>query len=228
MTDEHLKDIRKKHHLVPVWLTKVLGSSFVLLAVAVLAVVGVSAFFGNKILKEQRELAATQEMLLSNLRVINEQTIVREIVEDKIKDSLSSEVKSRLAFEIYSSARRRNIPIHIVLGVIEKESAWQSKIRNNSGASGLFQVMPGTAIRYFRAKGDTFTLDKLLDPIINTNIGVDILGDYYDAAVITGRSNTGDFTAALKDYNGGGQDFPRQVMEKSVVFKKRLDTPLQK
>ena len=208
------------------WMTKLLGSSVVLLVLVVLGTVGVATFFGHKLVAHQERTDRTLEMVVSNLRVINEQTIVREIVEEKLQ-KLTADQRARVAFELYDGCRRRGIPIHYAMAVIECESRWDCGVRSSAGAIGLCQIMPDTGIAYFRAKGIPFTIEKLYDPVTNVAIAMDILGDKQDIAVMLGKSNREDWVQALWYYSGKGESYARQVISNSVVFKKRLDAPLQ-
>lgn len=216
-----------KHWQVPTYLTKIVGSSFVVIAMALLAVVGVSGVFGYQLLKNQNEFKTTQEMMLSNLRVINEQTVIREVVEDKIGGKLSSDQKARIAFEIYDGCRRNGIKAELVLGLIEQESGWNASAVSSAGAIGLMQCMPDTAVRYFKMRGLTFSIEALRDPILNVTIGIEILVDKHEAAMAQGKTTKDNFTYALYYYCGKGDTYAREVISRSVSYKKRLDTPLQ-
>lgn len=216
-----------KHWQVPAWMSKVIGSSFVLVALTLLAVVGVAGFFGHQLLKNQNEFKNNQDMMLSNLRVINEQQVIRDIVEEKIGGRLPMDQKALIAFEIYNGCRKYGIRPELVLGLIEQESSWNPSAVNPSGATGLMQCMADTAIRYFKARGLTFTMESLKNPVLNISIGIEILADKQEAALIQGRASKDDYIWALYYYCGKGDAYAREVIAKSVAYKKRLDAPLQ-
>ena len=211
---------------LPSWMAKILGSSVVLLVLLAIGAVGVGVFFGAKLVAHQERTDKTLEMVVSNLRVINEQSIIREIIEEKLP-KLTADQRSRIAFEDWDGCRRRGIPIHYALSVAEHESHWDVNAVSPVGARGLWQVMPDTAIAYFRAKGVPFTIEKLVDPVMNTAIAMDILGDKQDIAVMLGKSNREDWVQALWYYSGKGEKYAREVISESVAFKRRLDAPLQ-
>lgn len=216
-----------QHTFLPAWLTKIMGGSVLVLTLALLGGLVVAGLVGHKIVERQDKQDRTMEIVVTNLRVISEQSTIRDIIEEKLP-GLSADTKARLAFEIWDGCRRRSLKPEIVLGIIEKESGWQKDIVSSAGARGLMQIMPGTAIAYARIKGETLTsLDKIFDPVWNVSTGIDILADNYRGAVMAGKSPDGDLTRALWSYNGGGESYARLVMEKVVPYKKRLDAPLQ-
>lgn len=217
-------ELKQSHHP---WLTKLLGSTTVILLVVVLAVVGVAAFFGNKVYQRQTEMQVTQEMVLSNLRIMNEQTIVSEVIKEKLGDKLTPDQQAKLAFTIVDGCRKNSIPISLVLGLIEKESTWNPKAVSSMGAIGLMQCMPDTAIRHFKARGLSFSLESLHDPVLNVSIGIDILLDKHETAQAQGRASKEDYIWALFYYCGKGDTYAREVIALSVGYKKRLDTPVQ-
>lgn len=211
----------------PAWMNKILGSSVILLSLVVLAVVGVAGFFGHQLLKNQNEFKNTQEMMLSNLRVINEQQIIRDIIEEKIGNKLPADVKSRMSFELYNGCRKYDIRPELVMGLIEQESSWNPFAKNASGATGLMQLMYDTAIRYYKARGLTLTPESLADPVINLAIGIEVLADKHEAAMIQGKTTKDDYMWALYYYCGKGDSYAREVMVRTVGYKRRLDAPLQ-
>jgi len=212
-----------QHH----WPMKLFGSINVLLALVCLALMGIGGAFGFKMYQQQSDLQRSQDIVLSNMRIINEQTVIREIVELKIGDKLTTDQKTRVAFEIYDGCRRYGIKPELVLGLIEQESSWNPKATNPSGATGLMQCMPDTAIKYYKARGLTFTMEALADPILNVAIGVEILSDKHEAALAQGKTTKDNYIFALYYYCGKGDTYAREVVSKSVSYKKRLDTPLQ-
>jgi len=222
---------------------RVLGSSVILLSIVILGVVGVSAYFGklehDARLRDSKTLdfgklehdarlrdSKTLEIVVANLRVINEMSVVSDIVREKLP-KLTPDQTSRIAQEICDGCRRHSIPVYLVLGLIEKESNWNPNAFSSAGATGLMQIMVETAIPLFRAAGEIFSLDKLRDPVRNVALGIQVLVDKYDAAIALGKAPAGDWTRALYHYNGGGESYSRLVLEKSVYYKRRLDTPLQ-
>jgi len=211
------------------WLHKILGSSVILLVLAVLTVIGVAGFFGRLMIKELESLKQEQQMMVANIRVLNEQSIVSQIISEKVGDKLPADIKAQAAFTLIEEAKRLRLPLPLMMAIIEQESRWDPRAFNKaSGASGWCQVMPGTAMPLFRAKGVQFTMERLIDPILNLTLGAQVLRDKQDAAVAMGKSPEDDWAWALYWYSGKGESYAREVVTRSVEYKKRLEAPLEK
>lgn len=209
------------------WWMKLSGSLNVLLALAVLGVVGIAAFYGHKMYQKQSEMQVTQEMVLSNLRIVNEQQVVSDIIHEKLGDKLTTDQIAKMAFVIIDGCRRNDIDPGLIMGLIEKESTWNPKALSPMGAIGLMQCMPDTAIRHFKQRGLTFSIDALYDPVLNVSIGIDILSDKQETAIAQGKATKGDFVQALYYYVGKDESYARGVINLSVAYRKRLDAPVR-
>jgi hypothetical protein len=208
------------------FLAKILGSSVILLTLVVLALVGGGALGVRLVIHRLEKIDRNQEILATDFKVISEQHAVREIVEAHLS-GLSPDQVARIAFEIYDSCHRHmNYPLYIPLGLIAQESSWNPDAHNGD-AVGLMQVRPSSAMAHFRALGIAFSPAALKDPVTNVTIGMRILFDCQDAAVLMGWSPVGQYVRGLYDYNGGGEPYARKVLTQSVPYQKALDAPLQ-
>ncbi|MCU3987387.1 murein transglycosylase, partial [Enterobacter mori] len=82
-------------------------------------------------------------------------------------------------FERYTSGK--DIPKSYAMAIARQESAWNPKVRSPVGASGLMQIMPGTAthtVKMFNIPGYS-SPSQLLDPDTNINIGTSYLQYVY-------------------------------------------------
>lgn len=82
-------------------------------------------------------------------------------------------------FERYTSGK--DIPQSYAMAISRQESAWNPKVRSPVGASGLMQIMPGTAthtVKMFNIPGYS-SPGQLLDPETNINIGTSYLQYVY-------------------------------------------------
>ena len=223
MTEQATASHSKAH----VWLSRILGASTVIFAVVILGVVGVAAFLGHKVYTKLEKLDRTQDVLVTDLKVLNEQSVIREIIEAKLP-TLSPDQRAKIAFEIYDGCRRHDgYPAYIAMGLIEKESCWKPAV-SNGDAVGLMQVRPSSAMVHFRQLGVAFSSEALWDPVMNVTIGLRILFDCQDAAVLMGRSPRGQYVRGLYDYNGGGEPYARQVLQLSTAYQTCLDAPIQR
>ena len=62
--------------------------------------------------------------------------------------TLQAQRLSQLAPVIEAAARRNNVPVELICGVILQESGGNTKAVSSAGARGLMQLMPGTAKRF--------------------------------------------------------------------------------
>lgn len=82
-------------------------------------------------------------------------------------------------FDCYTSGK--DIPQSYAMAIARQESAWNPKVRSPVGASGLMQIMPGTAthtVKMFNIPGYS-SPSQLLDPETNINIGTSYLQYVY-------------------------------------------------
>jgi soluble lytic murein transglycosylase len=82
-------------------------------------------------------------------------------------------------FDRYTSGK--DIPKSYAMAIARQESAWNPKVRSPVGASGLMQIMPGTAthtVKMFNIPGYS-SPSQLLEPETNINIGTRYLQYVY-------------------------------------------------
>ncbi|MFQ3393260.1 murein transglycosylase [Enterobacter mori] len=82
-------------------------------------------------------------------------------------------------FDRYTNGK--DIPQSYAMAIARQESAWNPKVRSPVGASGLMQIMPGTAthtVKMFNIPGYS-SPSQLLDPDTNINIGTSYLQYVY-------------------------------------------------
>ena len=91
---------------------------------------------------------------------------------------------------IASAADRHGVDERLVHAVIQVESNYASNARSPKGAVGLMQLMPATAARF-----GAESVESLLDPRVNVDIGVRYLRELLDRF---GRTDL-----ALAAYNAG-------------------------
>ena len=89
---------------------------------------------------------------------------------------------------VAQEARRQNLELALVKAVIAVESAYDPQAVSPKGATGLMQLIPGTAARY--------GVKRIADPGENVNGGTRYLRDLLDLF-------NGNLTLALAGYNAG-------------------------
>ncbi len=89
---------------------------------------------------------------------------------------------------IQSAAKRHNVPVELICGVILQESGGKARARSHCGARGLMQLMPATARR--------FGVNNSYDPAQNIEGGVKYLRFLLDRF-------EGNLELVLAAYNSG-------------------------
>lgn len=97
---------------------------------------------------------------------------------------------------VRAQADLHRLPVHLVLGMIRQESAFDSRARSRAGARGLLQVMPATGREVARRLGLTWAPTRLDDPSFNLALGT----AYFEQVL---RMFDGNVELALAGYNGG-------------------------
>ncbi|NRA18605.1 MAG: transglycosylase SLT domain-containing protein [Oceanospirillaceae bacterium] len=103
----------------------------------------------------------------------------------------------------HAQAATHNLPVDVVLGLIETESHFNRFALSSAGAQGLMQIMPFWKLEIGRP------MDNLIDIDTNIRYGCTILKHYLT------REN-GDMIKALARYNGsrGKTIYPNKVLAK--------------
>lgn len=93
-------------------------------------------------------------------------------------------------------ARSNDLPVPLVYGIIRQESAFDAQAVSWAGASGLMQLMPGTARELSKKLGLQYASSRLGDPAYNVQLGT----TYFRQVLTMFDGNT---ELALAGYNGG-------------------------
>ena len=119
-----------------------------------------------------------------------------------------------LRYESIVRAHARNYRLDpaLLAAVIYQESKFRADARSPSGAVGLMQLLPSTAVGIAqRTGGSRFRVDDLLDPEINVRYGSWYLRHLLD--------KYGDESAALAAYNAGQANVDRWRREgRGILF----------
>ncbi len=101
-----------------------------------------------------------------------------------------------VAETVVIEAQRRNLPVALVLAVIEVESTYRHEVVSHVGARGLMQLLPDTAA--WIAKKNNLPWDgedTLFDPVVNVRLGTAYLRYLADRFE--------DVPTAIAAYNAG-------------------------
>ncbi|MEH6444255.1 MAG: lytic transglycosylase domain-containing protein [Oceanospirillaceae bacterium] len=108
---------------------------------------------------------------------------------------------------VHAQASLNQLPIDIVMGLIETESHFNRFALSPAGAQGLMQIMPFWKLEIGRP------MDNLIDIATNIRYGCTILKHYLDR-------EQGDMTKALARYNGsrGKQIYPNKIYKNRTKY----------
>lgn len=84
----------------------------------------------------------------------------------------------------------------LIYGIIRQESGFDPRVRSPVGATGLMQLMPGTAAVVARRMGVGYNLSQLYDPDYNMRLGSNYLAQMVD-------NFGGSYVMAIAAYNAG-------------------------
>jgi len=113
--------------------------------------------------------------------------------------------------------RQRDVPIHMLMGIISQESEFDPRAVSHKGAVGIMQLMPATyedyAVNPFLSNPR-----QIHDPVLNMEAGIACIKDLYIAY--------GDWKRVLRAYVGGKRNadnkkldwYANGVLKKSEKF----------
>lgn len=105
--------------------------------------------------------------------------------------SLNESKLKHLLIYIHGLSNEYHVPFDLVKSVIHTESSWNHKAVSTSGAIGLMQVKPSTAMDEFSTPKD-----DLYDPYVNVTVGIMYLSELY-------HNSDNDWHYALTSYSHG-------------------------
>jgi len=128
---------------------------------------------------------------------------------------------------IVKQSRELELPLALIMAVIDQESEFYPNARSNKGAQGLMQIMPSTWDEYVRKLNLGVDRRAMADPLMNIRVGCRILKDLYDQyGHIQDRKVR--MARALTDYNNGAKamnpdlNYAVQVSLKQDEYEKQL------
>lgn len=122
---------------------------------------------------------------------------------------------------VFEESKNREIPISMVLAIINQESSFQNSVVSEKGARGLMQLMPGTWNQYM---GDAELKKEIVNsyiPTLNIRAGMGYLGDLI--------KKEKDWNKVLSIYVSGKKDiasnqvYIQQLFNKAEEYSEGLD-----
>jgi hypothetical protein len=162
---------------------------------------------------------------------------LKQIVEEyRTKDKLYGILRTKgyslgqgidIAEAIVRKSKELDLPLSLIMAVIDQESEFYPNARSSKGAQGLMQIMPFKWDEYVVKLNLAVDRRAMTDPFMNITVGCQILKDFYNQ-----NKHINDYKVrmakALTDYNNGeatvdpNLDYAVQVSEKQHDYEKKL------
>jgi hypothetical protein len=165
---------------------------------------------GKVILKIEKDLAK------ESYEVVKDQVIEMK-AKLKLLDILRTKPISighalEVADVIFEESINREIPISMVLAIINQESSYRNSVVSEKGARGLMQLMPGIWNKYIDDPKLKKEIENSHIPTLNIRAGMAYLGD------LTKKEK--DWNKVLSIYVSGNKDIATNQVYIKQVFKK--------
>jgi len=128
---------------------------------------------------------------------------------------------------IVRKSKELELPLSLIMAVIDQESEFYPNARSHKGAQGLMQIMPFKWDEYVVKLNLAVDRRAMTDPFMNITVGCQILKDFYDQHNHI-RDHKARMAKALTDYNNGeaaanpNLDYAVQVNHKRDAYEKKL------
>ena len=128
---------------------------------------------------------------------------------------------------IIRKSKELELPLAMIMAVIDRESEFYPNARSNVGAQGLMQIMPFKWDAYVAKLRLSVERRAMTDPLMNITVGCEILKDFYDRNNHI-KDHKVRMAKALTDYNNGEEatnpnlDYAVQVSLKQTQYEREL------
>jgi len=126
-----------------------------------------------------------------------------------------------IAEAIVKRSKELELPLALIMAVIDQESEFYPNARSSKGAQGLMQVMPLKWDEYVVKLNLNVNRRAITDPFMNITVGCQILKDLYDGYKDI-KDDKVRMAKALTDYNRGEKSKDRNL-KYSVGVSQRQD-----
>ncbi len=126
---------------------------------------------------------------------------------------------------VVRKSKELELPLSLIMTVIEQESEFYPNARSCKGAQGLMQIMPFKWDEYVAKLNLAVDRRAMTDPILNITVGCQILKDFYDQHR---HIRDPEARKALTNYNNGESaknpnlNYAVQVNQKRNEYEKKL------
>jgi hypothetical protein len=182
----------------------------VLIMLLVLGGLGSGGYFLFINHKDTQQTREDMQVLKAQMVTMNQPMILLKVINDNLRDSKEAKLGSAPIDEkvatskmLYDMATLEGVPLHILCGIAETESNWNTHAVSEAGCLGLLQVTPAYARLCLSAKGIDYKPGIWFNPVINVMCGVKMLSNNQAEHLENGRTQEGNWTLAIHSYFWG-------------------------
>ena len=224
--NEHLITQLVKNAMKPSNLTHGVFAVFLLLLF--LVGLGTLGFFTYEARKEAKAAKDETRLINAHYVVMSQQTVLLGVLNDNLRNSKDAKLgsapidqKVAVAKMMYDMSILEKVPLHILCGIAETESSWNTSAVSSAGCVGLLMVTPAYARLVLQAKGVDYKPGIFFDPSYNVMCGIKMLSNNQAEHVENGRTTANNWTLALHSYLWG----PTATNTLFGKVDKRVDIP---
>jgi soluble lytic murein transglycosylase-like protein len=182
-------------------------------------------------------IAALSVVITQEKKTISSYSLVESIINEyRTKDKLYGILRTKgyslgqgldIVEAIVRRSRELQLPLALIMAVIDQESEFYPNARSDKGAQGLMQIMPFKWDEYVNKLNLKVNRRAMTDPFMNISVGCQILKDFYD-----GYKHVNDdkmrIAKTLTDYNNGEKatnpnlKYAVEVSQKQDEYQKEL------
>jgi len=182
-------------------------------------------------------IASLLTVILQQKNTISNFSCMQPIVDEyRTKEKLYGILKTKgyslgqgleIAEAIVKRSKELELPLALIMAVIDEESEFYPNARSSKGAQGLMQVMPLKWDEYVVKLNLNVNRRAITDPFMNITVGCQILKDLYDGYRDI-KDDKVRMAKALTDYNRGEKSKDRNlkysvgVSQRQDEYQKRL------
>jgi soluble lytic murein transglycosylase-like protein len=182
-------------------------------------------------------LAGLLIMISEEKKTISSFPQLKQMIEEyRTKDKLYGILRTKgyslgqgidIAEAIVRRSKELELPLSLIMAVIDQESEFYPNARSNKGAQGLMQIMPFKWDEYVVKLNLEVDRRAMTDPVMNIRVGCQILKDLYNRNNHI-RDHKVRMAKALTDYNNGEEapdpnlNYAVQVNRKQGAYEKKL------
>jgi len=175
-------------------------------------------------------IAGLSLVITQEKKTISSYSSVESIIDEyRTKDKLHGILRTKgyslgqgldIADAIVKRSRELQLPLALIMAVIDQESEFYPNARSDKGAQGLMQIMPTKWDEYVDKLNLKVNRRAMTDPFMNITVGCQILKDFYDSYRPI-KDLRLRMAKTLTDYNNGEKAINPNLKYASEVSQKQ-------